>query len=462
MTQRLEYLKQRGTDWLLGDDFQKLILLTEQLYLELSQRKQQGIVPKVLIAERESVKFLAGFIAATAANCPVFLSNPSWVKQEWQQVFKIVQPDLVLGYGNWDLEIKNYYPNSQLFVNDSWVMIPTGGSLGEIRFAIHTWETLSASVAGFQQYFELTKINSFCTLPLYHVSGIMQFMRSFITNGKLVIQSFKQLENSLFNDTEISDFFISVVPTQLQRLLEKPDTAKWLSKFKTVLLGGAPAWQELLDKAREYKINLALTYGMTETASGIAILKPKDFFSGENNCGEILPHTQVSICNDKEKKINQNEVGSIVIKSQSLALGYYPNLFENKDSFRLDDLGFIDKKGHLNLVGRSSNKIITGGENVYPLEVEAAIRNTNLVNDVCVIGTRDRIWGQAVTAIYIKKNPTVSSDELQAALADKLSKYKQPKYWIDIENIPRNLQGKINYKQLTAIAENYLSIKLEI
>ncbi len=137
MTQSLDYLKQRGTDWLLEGDSQQLIPLTEQLYLELSQRKQQGIVPKVLIAERESVKFLAGFIAATAANCPVFLSNPSWVKQEWQQVFKIVQPDLVLGYGDWDLEIKNYYPNSQPFVKDNWVMIPTGGSSGEIRFAIH-------------------------------------------------------------------------------------------------------------------------------------------------------------------------------------------------------------------------------------------------------------------------------------------------------------------------------------
>lgn len=461
MTQRLDHLKQRGTNWLLGCDFQQLIPLTEQLYLELSQRKQQGIVPKVLIAERESVKFLAGFIAATAANCPVFLSNPSWVKQEWQQVFKIVQPDLVLGYGNWELEIKNYYPNSQPFVNDNWVMIPTGGSSGEIRFAIHTWETLSASVAGFQQYFEQTKINSFCTLPLYHVSGIMQFMRSFITKGKLVIQPFKQLEIGC-NDTEVSNFFISVVPTQLQRLLEKPNTAKWLAKFKTVLLGGAPAWQELLDKAREYKINLALTYGMTETASGIAILKPKDFFRRQNNCGQVLPHSQVAICNDKGEKLKQNEIGNIVINSQSLALGYYPNLFENKDSFRLDDLGFIDAKGYLNLVGRSSNKIITGGENVYPLEVEAAIRATNLVKDVCVIATCDRVWGQAVTAIYIKKDPTVYTNKLQAALADKLSKYKQPKHWIDVDNIPRNLQGKINYQQLTAIAKKYLNTKLKV
>ena len=458
MPQRLDYLKQIGSNWLLGGDFQQLVQLTEQLYLELSQRVQQGIAPKVLIAERDSIKFLAGFIAASAAGCPVFLSNPDWVQAEWEQVFKIVQPDLVLGYGDWGLEIKNYYPNSPQGLNSNWVMIPTGGSSGKIYFAIHTWETLTASVTGFQQYFQLQQINSFCTLPLYHVSGIMQFMRSFATKGKLIIQPFKQLENSGLSNTEVRDFFISLVPTQLQRLLAKPETAKWLSKFKTVLLGGAPAWQELLDTAREYQINLALTYGMTETASGIAILQPEDFLQGENNCGQILPHSQVSICNDMGKQLKQNEVGNIIINSQSLALGYYPSLFENRDNFRLDDLGFIDAKGYLNLVGRSSNKIITGGENVYPLEVEAAIRDTNLVNDVCVIGTCDRIWGQAVTAVYIKKDNTVSTCRLQIAIADRLSKYKQPKHWIAVEQIPRNAQGKVNYKQVAEIIEEHLKI----
>ncbi|PSB27589.1 2-succinylbenzoate--CoA ligase [Chlorogloea sp. CCALA 695] len=461
MPQRLDELQQSANNWLLGEDFQQLIQLTEQLYSDLSQWTQQGIVPKVLIAEQEPVKFLAGFIAASAASCPVFLSNPYWVQQEWQQVFKIVQPGLILGCGDWGLEINNYYPNSGPFLNPNWVMIPTGGSSGKIRFAIHTWETLTASVAGFQQYFQLQEINSFCTLPLYHVSGIMQFMRSFTTNGKLIIQPFKQLETNSFK-APVSDFFISLVPTQLQRLLEKPDTAKWLSKFKAVLLGGAPAWQELLERAREYQINLALTYGMTETASGIAILKPEDFLKGESNCGQILPHSKVSICNDVGEKLKKNEVGNIAINSQSLALGYYPNLFENREDFRLDDLGFIDSKGYLNLVGRRSNKIITGGENVYPIEVEAAIRATNLVKDVCVVGASDRLWGQVVIAIYVKKEQKVSATKLQIVIANKLSKYKQPKQWIAVEQIPRNSQGKVNYKQTNAIVEEYLKVSNQI
>lgn len=451
MSQCIDYLIGRSDDWLIGCDRQQLIQLIQQLYTELSQFES---APRVILAESEPVKFLSGFLAACAANCPVFLGNPNWVEQEWQQVFEMVQPDIVLGDGDWVLPNKNY---SNETINSNWIMIPTGGSSGKIRFAIHTWETLTASVAGFQRYFHLQQINSFCTLPPYHVSGLMQFMRSFTTGGKLAIQQFKQIENNEFINISPNEFFISLVPTQLQRLLQDSTSAAWLSQFKTVLLGGAPAWQELLEKARQSNIKLALTYGMTETASGIAILKPQDFLKGENNCGKSLPHTTITICSDS-KQLNQNEIGNITINSQSLALGYYPKLFANQDSFKLDDLGFIDKKGYLNIVGRNSNKIITGGENVYPEEVEAAIRATNLVKDVCVIGICDRIWGQVVTAIYVQKDSAVSTNSLQALVANQLSKYKQPKHWIAIEHIPRNSQGKINYKQIDAIARKYLNM----
>lgn len=148
----IAYLKNLAENWLICDRSQQFTQLAEQLYLELTQLLQQGTAPKILLAEREPVRFLAGFIAACAAGCPVFLCNPNWVKQEWKQVFELVQPDLVLGYGDWGLAIKDYYPSPQpAITNPQWIMIPTGGSSGKIQFAIHTWETLTASVEGFQQ-----------------------------------------------------------------------------------------------------------------------------------------------------------------------------------------------------------------------------------------------------------------------------------------------------------------------
>jgi O-succinylbenzoic acid--CoA ligase len=484
-----------SNDWLICDRSHELPQLAEQFYLELTQFSHWQTPPKIILAEREPVRFLAGFIAACAANCPIFLCNPNWVKQEWQQVFDLVQPDIIWGMeergegeremGGWGEKRwgdrgmerkKNSFlsnsPTLPLF-HSPHIMIPTGGSSGKIKFAVHTWETLTASVQGFTEYFQLQKVNSVCVLPLYHVSGLMQFVRCFTTGGTLTILPFKELKSGQLPDIEASEFFISLVPTQLQHLLQNSDLTAWLSQFQTVLLGGAPAWDELLEKARYYQINLALTYGMTETASQIATLKPDDFLNGKVNCGQILPHAKVIICNDQGEVLNTHQIGNITIQTESLALGYYPlkitlgergssnynhNLSSPFLSFNTDDLGVLDQEGYLNIVGRKSDKIITGGENVFPAEIESAIRATAMVIDVCVVGVSHQYWGQAITAIYIPKHSNISAVEIQNSLQDKLSKFKLPKYWIPAQSLPRNSQGKINRQQLQQIAAELLQI----
>ncbi|MDD1467757.1 hypothetical protein MEO43_21255, partial [Dolichospermum sp. ST_sed5] len=129
-------------DWLICDYSQELPQITTELYLKLTQLSN----PKIIIAERSPVKFLASFIAACAANCPVFLCNPDWSQEEWEQVFNLVQPDIVLGI-DYNFS-KSQIPNSQFPISNT-IMIPTGGSSGKIKFAIHTWQTLTASVQGF-------------------------------------------------------------------------------------------------------------------------------------------------------------------------------------------------------------------------------------------------------------------------------------------------------------------------
>ncbi len=490
MERPLTYLKNLTNNWIVGNDSRQFQHIAEELYLELTQVSECGKPPTIILAEPDPIRFLAGFIAACAANCPVFLCNPNWVKLEWQQVFDLVQPDVIwgMGSGEWGVGSREWgvggvggvgekitpsspsspptpsspsSPPTPSSPHSPQIMIPTGGSSGQIKFAIHTWETLMASVRGFQEYFLLNQVNSFCMLPIYHVSGLMQFMRSFTTGGKLAILPFKAVESGQTYNIQSSQFFISLVPTQLQRFLQNPELTEWLSQFKTVLLGGAPAWNELLEKARYYKIRLAPTYGMTETASQIATLKPDDFLNGKVSSGKILPHAKVTICNAQGEVLPENQIGNIIIEAESLALGYYglhltskeeaspsPSYQAQRDYLRVDDLGFLDEQGYLNIVGRSSDKIITGGENVYPIEIESAIRATEMVADVCVIGIPDKRWGQAVTAIYIPKNSNITTVEIQRLLKDNLSKFKMPKHWIPVPTLPRNPQGKINRQQL--------------
>ncbi|MER3432088.1 MAG: 2-succinylbenzoate-CoA ligase [Leptolyngbya sp. ERB_1_1] len=414
-------------------DIEKLMKSAERRYRELLEVEK----PVVLLCDRDPVQFLAGFIAACSAPCHVFLCNPNWGETEWQQVFDIVAPNLI--WGDVLLKLPSQHPNIPLNLPPNLIMIPTGGTSGKVRFAMHTWETLRASVQGFRQYFEIEhsmrrslRINSLCVLPLYHVSGLMQFLRSFLTGGEFILQSWKTPDTQL----DPQNFFISLVPTQLQQLLIH---SEWLARFKAILLGGAPAWSDLLQEARSRNLPIAPTYGMTETASQIATLKPIDFLSGIQNCGRVLPHAEITITNQK-----------LSIQSKSLMLGYYPNLLK-EPRFDPDDLGYFDDRNFLHLIGRDSNKIISGGENIFPSEVEAAIRSTKLVQDVHVLGTPDPIWGQTVTAIFVSCDETATIEQLKTALRSRLAAFKHPKRWIQVDQIPRTAQGKIRRDRIEEI-----------
>ena len=450
---------------------QKLYQLTQAILAEISavavekSKKSQQLV--VFIIEPSPIKFIAILLAGVIAEVDLFLGDPAWRQQEWQQVLNLVQPDLVYGSSTTDnlitqlgSKVKNNFDHQFKISKSvsSLIMIPTGGTSGKIRFAIHSWDTLVASVIGFKDYFSCQKINSCCTLPLYHVSGLMQFMRSFITQGNLITCPYKLVPSQQITLNK-QDYFISLVPTQLQFLIESyPD---YLTQFKTVLLGGAPAMRSLLDTAREYNIAIALIYGMTETASGIAALKPEDFLAGNNSIGQVLPHAavKINVAYSENNNTNINQIGLIEITCTSLCLGYYPHFFESNQRFITDDLGYFDHKNYLHLVGRNSQKIITGGENVFPREVETIIQSTKLVKDVRVIGIPNPKWGEAVTAIYIPLQPVTNLDLIKQEVTLKLAKYKLPKYWIEVESIPRNNRGKTNYQELKAIAMERLSNK---
>ena len=449
-------------------DQKKLIGYDNRLFYELVQtyiqqfnlsknNLENNSILKIILAEREPDKFLAIFLACIITKTLVFLANPDWKESEWQQVFELVEPDLIFGldqdFSFKNTSIKKSFLVNNDYLNQSLVMIPTGGTSGKIKFTIHSWSTLTASYQGLREYFNLEKINSFCLLPLYHVSGLMQFVRSFLSLGELIVLLYSSFKENPILAFEYQSFFISLVPKQLDFFLDNyPD---WLTQFPIVLLGGAKASLNLLARAREKKIKLALTYGMTETASQIVTLKPNDFIAENNTVGKVLPHAQMIICDGQGQELSNNQTGIIAIKAKSLFLGYYPN-FNDSNIFLTDDLGYFDEQNYLHIIGRNSQKIITGGENVFPIEVETAILETQLVKDVVVIGVPDAQWGEVVTAIYISSNNNFDLEKLKIILRKQLSAYKCPKHWFAVDQIPRTTLGKINYQHLTQYATSQL------
>lgn len=408
------------TGWLVNYDGELIINQAAQKLAELTRSPANFL----LISTPDPIEFIASLMAGWRSGVSIFLCNPLWGEAEWLQVAKLTAQ-----------------VDSQQ--HQHTIMIPTGGSSGEIKFAIHTWSTLSASAWGFQEFYQVTEINSICTLPLYHVSGLMQLVRSILTDGKLVIVDFKQFceDPQIINQLDLTDYFISLVPTQLTKLLDLD--AQWLTQLQTILIGGAPPSMELLVKARKAKLPLALTYGMTETASQITSLKPAEFLAGNNSCGRVLPHVKIELGSpDREIKIS----------AKSLMLGYFPTL-DSPTYFQPDDLGLFDADGYLTILGRTSSKIITGGENVLPIEVVNVIMATGLVADVWVVGCPDRYWGQVVVAIYVEKDRPITGDLITQAIVGQISKYKIPKQWIAIDRIPRNALGKVLIHELEILLQ---------
>ncbi|MBD1919229.1 MULTISPECIES: AMP-binding protein [Cyanophyceae] len=459
MGQTLKALLQTrwGDDWLIGPSSQEFWQrLSELTPVFATYRESCGShTPGVLIAEPDPLQFLATCMAAWSEGCTVVLVNPRWSDRERQQVQALVNP-------KWDapvgLKIKSY-PCQVAASQPGQILIPTGGSSGQIKFAVHSWDTLNVSIEGFRSHFGVGAVQSYCVLPLFHVSGLMQALRVLASGGCLALQSYSDLKGGK-RAALPSGGFLSLVPTQLQELLALGgEFIPWLRSFRAVLLGGAPAWRSLLDQAQADQIPVALTYGMTETAAQVATLLPEEFLAGHRSSGRPLPHVNLTILNDQGQPQRSGQPGKIVIRSNSLAQGYLPSAGAAiaANSLTTDDIGYLNDGGYLYIVGRSSTKIITGGENVFPEEIEAVLLATGWVSDACVVGLPCDHWGQRLCALVVINSPNLLHD-LPDRLRSRLAPYKLPKQWILISALPRTAQGKLSRPQSLALAQKILGM----
>lgn len=320
-----------------------------------------------------------------------------------------------------------------------WLGIPTGGTGGALRFARHDEKTLAAAVRGFCAHFGLGRVNAVDVLPAHHVSGLMARVRSAATGGEHRAWSWRQLDAGERPALSARDegWVISLVPTQLQRLLATEGGANWLRGFRIVFVGGGPVWPALAEAAATARVPVALSYGMTETAAMVAALRPEEFLAGARHCGRALPHARLGIGSD----------GAISVTGESVFRGYWPT-WRVGDSFATDDVGALAVDGSLTVVGRRDAVIITGGKKVQPERVEAALKAALAVAEVVVIGVPDSEWGEKVVACL----PTALAAGAPSVDLSGLAPYERPKCWITVDPWPVNAQGKVNRVALRAAA----------
>ncbi len=392
------------------DDFTALF---EQAVAEFSPYRSAN-----LIEEELPLAYLARALASIAVGAPTFLANPNWLAHEREA-----------------LEALNPYEASSDYMHH--ILIPTGGTGGRIKFAQHTWETLRAAVAGYAEFFNTPTIHCWCTLPLYHVSGFMQAVRSFVTGGRFVLADYR--DSYAHPKLDRSGYHLSLVPTQLRRILAKPDGAEWLRSFGLILIGGAGMPDDLAEQARNARLPLSCSYGMTETAAVMAAQRLEDFSERAELSARLLPHVSGHIID-----------GEIALSGESLFRGYYPNTPAKQDIYRTGDEGTLDANGALRVTGRRDRFINTGGEKVDPRLVEDAIRGVLPGAEVLVCGEDDPEWGQRVVALLA----ITSREQLEVArakLPERLPAHMQPKRWLLVDTLPLKPNGKPDRVRLNAI-----------
>jgi O-succinylbenzoic acid--CoA ligase len=313
------------------------------------------------------------------------------------------------------------------------ILIPTGGTGGRVRWAVHTWCTLAAAARSLDTFLGDGPFTHVCTLPPWHVSGLMPTVRAIETGGKLQLDDWKILEAGTPPGISSADAVISIVPTQLRRLLSQPAVVDWLRGTRAILLGGAKADDDLLDAAHTQRLPICLAYGMTETAAVVAAQTPADFLAGEPPRVTPLPHANLWIGDDTGAPLLVGEPGRVWIEAESLFAGYFPN-HRAPGPWATEDSGVLDAQGRLKILGRLDRVIVTGGEKVNPAEIERRIREGGLVKDVLVVGVPDAEWGERVTAIYT--GAPRAEAELRAAIESLVAPYARPKSWIKVEYLP--------------------------
>ncbi len=359
------------------------------------------------------------FADAVSLGGDIFLGNPNWRSQERQEL------DRILGTAKCGPE--------------GWIMIPSGGSGGKLKLARHDGATIAAAVSGFCRHFGMARVNCVGVLPLHHVSGFMAWMRCALTGGTYLHWDWKDLEGGRYPADVPEQCCLSLVPTQLLRLLSSEEAVAWLRRFAVIFVGGGPAWAALVEKVAVLGLRLSPCYGATETAAMAAALRPGDFLSGVRGCGQALPHMGIDFVD-----------GVVRISGESLFKGYYPGRSVSR-SWLTEDLGGFNAAGSLVILGRRDSVIVTGGSKVSPEEVESVLRQSSEFQDVTVIGLPDEHWGEVVVACYPEGGRAPRLAQVEEALAC-LAPFKRPKRYLAVSPWPRNAQGKIDFESLRRLA----------
>ena len=297
------------------------------------------------------------------------------------------------------------------------------------------------------------------SLSLHHMGGLAPVYRSALYGTTLVLREGFDAGGTA-DDIDTYDVTgVSLVPTMLKRMLDRRGTLS--DTLRVVLLGGAPAPDELLERCRDYSIPVYPTYGMTESASQIATATPQQTRGRLGTVGRPLFGTDVTIVDEDGAPVDDGETGEIVVDGPTVTPGYLERPSGGDDGgaaeldrsdfgphgLRTGDAGRFDGDGYLYVLNRLDDRIITGGENVEPGEVTDVLCGFDAIENAAVVGLEDDRWGERVAALLEigdRDREVVDEAAVEAFARERLTGFKIPRTVAFVDELPRTVSGTVD------------------
>lgn len=431
--------------------------ITYKHLFELSDKISRSI-NSILLTEQKYVPVLSSnsseFIIITIALwnsglVPVPL-NIRWTEKEISDVIFNNNFEIILFEGEFSDRLSSlsinklsfddlFNINSESFqkrFNDEAVVIFTSGSSAQPKGVVHTFDSLVNSILNGSKILNQNIGDRWlASLPFYHIGGFQIICRALSSGCEIIIPTDLRIESIKKSINKFKPTHISLVAAQLKRLIEENTLPA--QTLKMSLIGGGFSEDNLLLEAARKGWNPVRVYGSTETASFVTAAKAEEIISKPDTAGRAVENVKIKISSE----------GEIHISTKSLFKNYLNDekardeKIEN-DFFHSGDLGKIDADEYLFVEARRTDLIVSGGENINPIEVENALLKIPYIKEACVFPIQDEHWGQIAAAALVTDG-IIDEEYLKNELKKNLAAFKIPKKFFFIDRLPKTSLGKI-------------------
>ncbi|MEK5175518.1 o-succinylbenzoate--CoA ligase [Heyndrickxia sp. FSL W8-0496] len=388
---------------------------------------------KILYAEKENAEFAASLVEQSELEHLVFMED---VCEDTQTSFAF------------ERMIDEEAP---------YIICYTSGTTGKPKGAVLTQSNIFWNAVNNKLAIDLTSEDRcIVLLPLFHIGGIGLFaFPALFSGGTIVIPGKFDPEKTLAMIEKYQVTVVMGVPTIHQALLMSPSfNTTDLSTVRWFYNGGAPCPRELIDAYFDRGFLFGQGFGMTETSPTLFMLSKEDAPRKRGSIGKPVLFSEYKLLDSEGREVEKGAVGELAVRGPNIMKEYWNRADVTKDALKdgwllTGDLAKTDDEGFLFIVGRKKEMIISGGENIYPLEVEQVISQLEGIAEVAVVGNADPLWGEVPAAFIVKENGSALTEEAVIQYCQgNLAKYKIPKQVTFLKEMPKNATGKIQKTKL--------------